>query len=346
MRPNTFGHLLSLTTFGESHGPAMGAVIDGFPAGVSVDVARDLQPHLDRRRPGQSSLTTSRSEGDEANILSGVFEGKTIGSPIAVLVWNKNARSEDYDPNYYRAGHADRTWEEKYGHRDYRGGGRASGRETLCRVIGGSFARLLLPKEASIVAFTRQIGEHEAREVPDSLTIADVDRHPTRCPDPAVAREITAVLKNCKKEGDSRGGVIELWVDNIPAGLGNPVFAKMKNRLASAFMSVGAVVGVGLGDAPAASEARGQKFHTGIAGSGDDAGISPASQGIQGGITNGRRICLRVYFKPASTVGSMAKKGRHDPCIVPRAVPVIEAMAALVLADHWLARRLDRHIES
>ncbi len=342
MQPNTFGNLLALTTFGESHGPAMGAVIDGFPAGVEVDLQRDIQPHLNRRRPGQSKLTTSRSEGDRAEILSGVFEGKTIGSPIAVIVWNKNARSEDYDPNYYRAGHADRTWEEKFGHRDYRGGGRASGRETVSRVIGGSFARLLLPEEVSIVGFTRRIGEHVAEDIPDELTIDDVDAHPTRCPDAAVADEITETLKRCKQEGDSRGGVIELWVDGLDPGLGDPVFRKMKNRLADAFMSIGAVVGTGLGDAPAAAKARGAEFHTGIAGSGPDAGISPAAQGIQGGITNGRRICMRVYFKPASTVGSMAKKGRHDPCIVPRAIPVVEAMAALVLADHVLARRLDR----
>ncbi len=342
MQPNTFGNLLSLTTFGESHGPAMGAVIDGFPAGVPVDVERDLQPHLDRRRPGQSKITTSRSEADQAQILSGVFEGKTIGSPIAVLVWNKDARSSDYDPNYYRAGHADRTWEEKFGHRDYRGGGRASGRETLCRVIGGSFARLLLPDEVSIVAFTRSIGEFEARDLPERLTINDVDRHPTRCPDLEVASRITETLERCRDEGDSRGGVVEIWIDGLPAGLGDPVFMKMKNRLASAFMSIGAVVGTGLGDAPQASKARGADFHTGVAGSGPHAGISPAACGIQGGITNGQRITMRVYFKPASTTGSMAKKGRHDPCIVPRAVPVVEAMAALVLADHFLSRRLDR----
>ncbi len=342
MQANSFGDLLTLTTFGESHGPAMGAVIDGFPSGVAVDVDRDIQPHLNRRRPGQSKVTTSRSEADKAQILSGVFEGKTIGSPIAVIAWNKNARSKDYDPNYYRAGHADRTWEEKYGHRDYRGGGRASGRETLCRVIGGSFARLLLPDEVSIVAFTRRIGEMEAKDIPDQLSLQRVDQHPTRCPDLEVADQISETLTRCKQEGDSRGGVIEVWVDGLQPGLGNPVFKKMKNRLASAFMSVGAVVGTGLGDAPADSMARGQDFHTGIAGSGPDAGVSPAANGIQGGITNGERIAMRVYFKPASTVGSMAKKGRHDPCIVPRAVPVIEAMAALVIGDHFLARRLDR----
>lgn len=342
MQANSFGKLLTLTTFGESHGPAMGAVIDGFPAGVSVDLERDIQPHLDRRRPGQSSLTTSRDEADRAEILSGVFQGKTLGSPIAVLVWNRDARSEDYDPNYYRAGHADRVWEEKFEHRDYRGGGRASGRETVSRVIGGAFARLLLPREVSILGFTRQIGDKIAVDIPKDLTIEEVDRHPTRCPDAEVAEAIAEELRQCRAEGDSRGGVVELWIDGVPAGLGEPVFAKLKNRLAGAFMSIGAVVGAGLGDAPGAAAAQGSEFHTGIAGSGPAAGISPAAQGIQGGISNGRPIRMRVYFKPASTVGSKARQGRHDPCIVPRAIPVVEAMAALVLADHFLARRLDR----
>ncbi len=341
MNANTFGRLLTLTTFGESHGPAMGAVIDGFPAGISVDLDRDIQPHLNRRRPGQSKITTSRSEADKAEILSGVFDGKSLGSPICVVVRNTNARSKDYDPNYYRAGHADRVWEEKFGHRDYRGGGRASGRETVSRVIGGSFARLLLPEEVSVVGFTRQIGTNIAEDIPEALSIDDVDAHASRCPDPEVAARITEDLETCKEEGDSRGGIIEIRIDGLPAGLGDPVFWKMKNSMADAFMSVGAVVGVGLGDAPAAARAAGQQFHTGIAGSGPDAGISPAANGIQGGISNGERIVFRVYFKPASTVGSMAKKGRHDPCIVPRAVPVIEAMAALTLADHFLARRLN-----
>lgn len=342
MHANTFGRLLTLTTFGESHGPAMGAVLDGMPAGIEVDLEKDIQPHLNRRRPGQSKLTTSRSEADQAEILSGLFEGKTLGSPICVVVRNTNTRSQDYDRNYYRAGHADRTWEEKFGHRDYRGGGRASGRETLSRVIGGSFARLILPEEVSIVAFTRQIGENRAENIADNLTIDAVDAHPSRCPDPQTAAAIAADLQRCKEEGDSRGGIIEVWIDGLSPGLGEPVFWKMKNALADAFMSVGAVVGVGMGDPHQAARISGQDFHTGIAGSGPRAGISPAASGIQGGISNGERILFSVYFKPASTVGSMAQKGRHDPCIVPRAVPVIEAMAALVLADFTLSRRLNR----
>lgn len=341
MHPNTFGRLLRLTTFGESHGPAMGALIEGFPAGVPVDIHRDLQPHLDRRRPGQSKITTSRSEPDKAEILSGLFQGKTLGTPICVVVPNTDARSQDYDPNYFRAGHADRTWQEKFGHRDYRGGGRASGRETLSRVIGGAFARLLLPPTVSLIAFTRQVGTLKATNLPSTLTIQDVDQHPTRCPDLATAEQITAELARCKAEGDSRGGIIELWIDGLSPGLGEPVFWKLKNALADAFMSVGAVVGTTLGDAMAAAQSTGLEFHSGQAGSGQKAGISPAAKGIQGGISNGERIVFQVFFKPASTTGSMARQGRHDPCIVPRAVPVIEAMAALVLADFTLARRLN-----
>lgn len=343
MFANTFGTYLRLTTFGESHGPAMGAVIDGMPAGVDFDLATHLQPHLDRRRPGQSNITTARSEADRAQLLSGVFDGKTLGTPICVVVHNTDQRSRDYDPNYFRPGHADRTWQEKFGHRDHRGGGRASGRETLCRVIGGAFAARLLPEQTRVVAFTHQIGEHIARSIPEDLTTALIDQHPTRCPDLNVAERIAQELVECKSQGDSRGGVIELRIDHCPIGLGEPVFAKLKARLADAMMGIGAVVGVSLGDAPAAASARGVDFHTGIPGDGPTAGISPAASGIQGGISNGQRITLRVYFKPASTIGSMAREGRHDPCIVPRAVPVVEAMANLVLADLLLASRLNQH---
>lgn len=340
MRGNTFGHMLTLTTFGESHGVALGAILDGCPAGISLPLS-ELQHHMDRRRPGQSKLTTSRAEGDRAEILSGVFEGKTLGSPICVIVRNHDARSTDYDPSYFRAGHADRMWQDKFGRRDWRGGGRASGRETVGRVIGGAFARKILPEGLSITGFTRQIGTLRAEQIPDPLTQDLVDMHPTRCPDPRIAQAMEEELLACKQQGDSRGGIAEIWIDGCPRGLGEPVFRKAKSALPGALMSVGAVVGVTLGDAAQDALMPGRDFHKGISGSGEDAGISPAANGIQGGITNGERIRLLVYFKPASTVGSMAKQGRHDPCIIPRAIPVLEAMVALTLADLYLASKLD-----
>jgi chorismate synthase len=341
MRANTFGELLTLTTFGESHGPALGAIVDGCPAGLPLE-AYEIQRALDRRRPGQSAITTQRAEADHAEILSGVFEGRTLGSPICVIVRNKDARSQDYDPSYLRAGHADRMWEEKFGVRDWRGGGRASGRETLARVIGGVIAEKILPRDVSIVAFTRQVGALAATDVPDVLTRERVDEHMTRCPDEAVAAQIEQDLRWCREQGESRGGVAELWVDGCEIGWGEPVFYKAKNLLANAMMSVGAVVGVTLGEAHEDARRPGSTFHSGVSGSGERAGISGAANGLQGGITNGERIVLRVYFKPTSTVGSTATSGRHDPCIIPRALPVLEAMAALVLADLYLASRLNR----
>jgi chorismate synthase len=341
MERNTFGNLLRLTSFGESHGPAMGAVVDGVPSGIPL-AAEDLAGQLARRRPGQSDITTDRDEDDLPTILSGVFEGKTLGTPICVVIDNGDARSEDYDPNHYRAGHADRTWQEKFGHRDYRGGGRSSGRETAARVIGGVVAEKILPDEVSIVGFTRQIGEHRADGLPEQLTRERVDRHETRCPDPEIAETIRRELLDCKQRGDSRGGIIELWIDGAPMGLGEPVFRKLKNTLGGALMSIGAVTGVSLGDAPEDCTESGFEFHAGEAGYGPEAGISPASNGIQGGISNGERIRVLTYFKPASTVGEMSEEGRHDPCIVPRAIPVVESMAALVMADHFLEYQLNR----
>lgn len=338
MRGNSFGEFFTITTFGESHGVALGAVIDGVPAGLSLSEA-DLEVALGRRRPGQSSITTSRAEADEPEILSGVFEGKTLGSPICVIVRNHDARSKDYDPNYYRTGHADRVWQEKFGHRDHRGGGRASGRETLARVIGGVVAEKLIP-DVKIVGFTRQIGPHRATTIPENLSRDMVDAHPTRCPDPAAAEAIQAALEQAKSDGDSFGGIVEIQISGAPIGLGEPVFRKAKALLPGALMSVGAVVGVTLGDAHDDAQTRGLEFHQSAGG--ELSGISASANGIQGGITNGETIRLLVYFKPASTVGSMAKEGRHDPCIVPRAIPVLESMCALVMADLALAQRLDR----
>lgn len=341
MRGNTFGNVLTLTTFGESHGVALGAIIDGCPAGIPLEL-EDLKRDLERRRPGQSAITTARAEQDAPELLSGVFEGHTIGSPICVIVRNHDQRSRDYDPNYLRAGHADRVWQEKYGRRDWRGGGRASGRETIGRVIGGAIAQKVLGEQVSITGFTRQVGALRAQELPETLTREHVDQFSTRCPDPKIDALITEDLLRCKQEGDSRGGIAELWIDGLPIGLGEPVFMKAKNLLINAVMSVGAVVGATLGDAHEDAATPGKDFHQGVSGQGPAAGISTAANGIQGGITNGERIRLLVYFKPASTVGSMATSGRHDPCIIPRAIPVLEAMCALTLADLFLMSRLDQ----
>jgi chorismate synthase len=339
MRGNTFGHLLTLTTFGESHGTALGAVIDGCPTGIPLDID-DFASALQRRRPGHSAITSARAEDDVPAILSGVLEGRTLGTPICVIVRNTDARPADYRRGTMRPGHADKTWEEKYGIRDHRGGGRASGRETIGRVIGGVVAEKILPSTVRIVGFTRQIGGIAAEDLPEEMERATVDAHPTRCPDPAAAERMQQELLACKAAGDSRGGIAELRIDGVPAGLGEPVFRKAKSELASALMSIGAVIGVTLGDAPVDALLDGRSFH-------DEAlspreGISLRAQGIQGGITNGERITLRAFVKPTSTIGELAQRGRHDPCIVPRIIPVLEAMAALVLADLYLARRLDR----
>ncbi len=329
---NTFGSLFRLTTFGESHGPAMGAVIDGCPAGVPLTRER-IQAALDRRRPGQSAVTTARAEADQVEILSGVFEDKTVGTPIAAIVRNQDQRSNDYDrlKMVDRPGHADRVWRERYHHRDHRGGGRTSGRETLCRVIGGTVAEALLERELpelSIVAWVGQVGALQAPVPAPGLTRAQVDQHPTRCPDPSTAERMQEEILAAKEQGDSLGGAIDLRVEGLPVGLGEPVFGKLKATIAQAVSSIGAVTGVAWGPPDLFSQLtqRGSTFHASAA----------AYGGIQGGLSNGEPLILRTWFKPPATLADHAKGGRHDPCILPRAVPVIEAMVSLVLADAWL----------
>ena len=338
MRGNSFGNLFVLTSFGESHGPAVGAVIDGCPAGVPLD-AESINAALRRRRPGQSPITSPRQESDSAEILSGVFEGRTLGTPIAVLVRNTDARSEDYDPAEFRLGHADRPWHEKYTHRDHRGGGRSSGRETIARVIGGAIAERFLPPTVKIIGFTRQIGHIGLHSIPSDLTRADVDAHATRCPDDDANAAITEELLRLKEQGDSIGGIAEVHIDGVPRGLGEPVFHKAKSLLAGAMMSVGAVSGIAFGDAFTECLLPGSSFH--MPAPRADEGIDLRSYGIQGGITSGERIVLRIAVKPTSTIGDAARRGRHDPCIVPRVIPVLESMAAMVLVDLLLAARLD-----
>ncbi len=336
---NTFGDLFRVTTFGESHGPAMGAVIDGCPAGVPL-TKELVQRALDRRRPGQSAVTTARQEADQVELLSGVYEDKTLGTPIAAIVRNTDARSQDYSKlaKEDRRGHADRVWRERFQHRDPRGGGRTSGRETLCRVIGGAVADALLAKELpklNVVAWVSQVGPFIAPLPASGLTRAQVDSHPTRCPDAGLAAQIEARILEAKAAGDSLGGAITIRIEGAPVGLGEPVFGKLKSRLADAFAGVGAVTGVMWG--PADLEQRlqlpGTQFHATNA----DGTPSDVYGGIQGGLANGAPILSRVLFKPPATLTDHAKAGRHDPCILPRAVPVIEAMASMVFADLWLS---------
>ena len=327
MASNSFGDLLRITTFGESHGTALGVVIDGCPAGIKLS-EKDFLPELARRRPGQSAVTTARKEDDAPMILSGVFEGKTTGMPIAVIVMNQNARPEDYEKlrNMFRVGHADKAFADKYGHRDHRGGGRQSGRETVARVIAGVVARKLLPKSTKIIGHTVKIGSVEANVFkPDTI-----EKNPVRCADPAAAKKMEEYILECKSEGDSTGGMIQIRVQKPPKNLGDPVFKKLKSRLAEAAMTIGAVTGFSYGAGFETAEMRGSEY----AGSEENFG------GMLGGISTGNDLILNVSIKPSSSIGQVAKEGRHDPCIVPRVIPVLEAMVALVLADCFLLQKI------
>ncbi|MBZ4418552.1 chorismate synthase [Myxococcus sp. RHSTA-1-4] len=326
---NTFGTLFRLTTFGESHGPALGSVVDGCPAGVPL-TREQIQVALDRRRPGQSSITTARSEPDQVEILSGVFEDKTLGTPIAAIVRNTNQRSGDYDKlkQEDRPGHADAVWRERFKHRDHRGGGRTSGRETLCRVIGGAIAEAYLARDLPsirTVAYVSQVGDLVAAVPPPGLTREQVDAHATRCPDANIRDEMSRRILAAKEAGDSLGGSIDVRVEGLPVGLGEPIFGKVKALVAQALGSIGAVTGVVWGP-PDLLQRIGQPgtvFHS----------VKDAYGGIQGGLANGEPMQVRAFFKPPATLMDHAKGGRHDPCIMPRAVPVLEAMVSLVIAD-------------
>jgi chorismate synthase len=337
---NTFGRYFSWLTFGESHGGALGLVIDGCPGGVPLSCEL-IQADLDRRRPGQVDpasgkvLVTSRDEKDQVEILSGFYEGKTLGTPIACIVRNEDQRSEDYDKikKDARIGHADDMWKEKFKHVDPRGGGRSSGRETLCRVIAGSVAKQFLKTvhpELKITGFSSQIGPYRIEEK-DRAQLENVDSFSARFPTNSV--NIAEKLQQAKEQGESYGGVVEVWIDGAPQGLGEPIFHKLKSDLAMAAMSIGATCGIEFGDGFSLAENKGTEVHKHK--------NSPAYGGIRGGISTGERIIFRVAFKPTSSITDVAKQGRHDPCIVPRAVPVVEAMTWAVLADLELARRLN-----
>lgn len=325
MSGNSFGQLFKVTTFGESHGEALGAVIDGMPAGLKVDI-EELKKELKRRAPGQHSVHTSRKEEDLPEILSGVFEGKTLGTPITVIVRNTNQRSGDYDAlkDNYRPGHADKTTMMKYGYRDHRGGGRASGRETLARVIGGYFAGLIIPK-ISFYAYIEEVAHFKITNKPDHST----DRGEINIPDKKVSDEVVAFLQDCKANGESAGGVVALSILNSPGGLGEPVFDKLKADFAKAMLSLPACIGFSVANGFELVKLPGSKMSS----------DSKNFGGMEGGISNGEEITMKMAFKATSTIGEKAKAGRHDPCILPRVVPVVEAMAKIVMADHYLRQK-------
>ena len=326
MRGNKFGKLFSFVTFGESHGEALGVIIDGVPAGLTVSLD-DLQKALDKRAPGRVAGTTNRKEPDSANILSGVFEGKTLGTPISVVVHNTNQRSKDYDKikTDYRPGHADETTMQKYGHRDHRGGGRSSGRETLSRVVAGYFAGLIIPK-ISVRAYIAKMGPYVST-VDDLINSEDIS--PYNFPLTEKNEEIKKYLLKLKAEGESVGGKISILVEGCPAGLGEPAFDKLKADLAKGLLSIGACVSFSFGLGEEMANLKGSE----VSSKRENFG------GIEGGISNGENIFLTTTFKPTSTIGEKAKEGRHDPCILPRAVAVVEAMVQCVLADHFLRQR-------
>ncbi|MBC7778041.1 MAG: chorismate synthase [Phycisphaerae bacterium] len=398
---STFGNLFRVTTFGESHGAAIGCVVDGCPAGIGFDLAF-IQSELDRRRPGQSSIVTQRKESDTVQVLSGVFEGRTTGTPIAFLIPNEDQRSRDYDhlATAFRPSHGDYTWQAKFGHRDYRGGGRSSARETAARVAAGALAKLLLRTQGiEIQAFVSQVGHLELKKDYTELDLSLTETNDIRCPDPVLANKMISLIKKIRKEGDTIGGVVTGVVRGCPPGLGEPVFDKLHADLGKAMLSINAAKGFEYGSGFAGVKMRGSEHNDlfrvekveGVEGvesvenvesvekveKVESVSSTPStpqhsqpsqpstfstpstltnhSGGIQGGISNGMDIYFRVAFKPVATIMRdqetlnaegetviLKGKGRHDPCVVPRAVPIVEAMAALVLADHFLRLKANK----
>ncbi|MBM0743024.1 chorismate synthase [Phormidium sp. CLA17] len=354
---NTFGHLFRVTTFGESHGGGVGVVIDGCPPRLEIST-EEIQFELDRRRPGQSKITTPRKEADRCEILSGMFEGKTTGTPISILVRNQDQRSQDYDEMAvkYRPSHADATYDAKYGIRNYQGGGRSSARETIGRVAAGAIAKAILRQAAGveIIGYVKRIKDLEGAIDSETVTLEQVESNIVRCPDGEAAERMIELVERFRDQGDSLGGVVECVARHVPKGLGMPVFDKLEADLAKAVMSLPATKGFEIGSGFAgtlmAGSEHNDEFYT------DDHGnirtVTNRSGGVQGGISNGETILIRVAFKPTATIRkeqktvtregeevTLAAKGRHDPCVLPRAVPMVEAMMALVLCDHLLRQQ-------
>ncbi|HCW32005.1 MAG: chorismate synthase, chorismate synthase [Candidatus Peregrinibacteria bacterium GW2011_GWF2_39_17] len=334
MAGSTFGNIFRITTWGESHGKAIGGVVDGCPAGILLS-EKDIQPDLDRRRPGQSAVTTSRDEKDKVEILSGVFEGKTTGTPISLIIWNQDQHSKDYAAlkNVYRPGHADEVYDLKYGFRDYRGGGRASARETTVRVAAAAIAKKIFQElnlPTQVIAYTKQIQEL----IIEKPNLEVIEQNNIRAADLAIAKKMEERILNLQNKGDSVGAIIEIIIKDCPKGLGEPVFDKFKADLAKALMSINAIVGFEYGAGFAVANMKGSTHNQ-------------LETGILGGITNGEEIILKVAVKPTSSLelhklAKGAPKGRHDPCLAPRAVPVVEAMCWLVLIDHYLRNQSAR----
>ncbi len=352
MAGNTFGKLFTLTTFGESHGEALGGIIDGCPAGLNID-PEFIQQELDRRRPGQSHIVTQRKESDKAEFLSGIFEGKTTGTPIGFIVRNENQKSKDYEHNLdvYRPSHADYTYDAKYGMRDHRGGGRSSARETVSRVVAGAVAKLILKQNGiSIKAYTSQVGDIKLLKKYTELDLDKIETNIVRCPDELIAETMIHKIEQVRKAGDTIGGVISCVVKGTPAGLGEPVFDKLHADLGKAMLSINAVKGFEYGSGFEGVKMNGSQHNDVFtAQNGVISTKTNHSGGIQGGISNGADIYFNVAFKPVATIMQLQEtvnskgeaatimgKGRHDPCVLPRAVPIVEAMAALVLVDHLL----------
>lgn len=354
------GRIFRLTTFGESHGPAMGGIVDGCPAGLEIDLDA-IQAALDRRRPGQSRITTQRKESDTVQFLSGIFEGKTTGTPIAFIIPNEDSRSKDYShiKDTYRPSHADYTMDAKYGFRDYRGGGRTSARETVSRVVGGAIAmQLLQVKGIELRAWVERVKD-EVYKRPSGASMpssAEVEATIVRCPDENGAKRMITLIEDTRKKGDTVGGSIRCWIDGVPAGLGAPVFEKLHAVLGGAMLGINAVKGVEFGSGIQGTYEYGsQQNDLFKSEKGEVKTSTNNSGGIQGGISNGQRIDLSVAFKPVATImqdqpsvdqegneTTVKGKGRHDPCVLPRAVPIVEAMAAMVIADHLLLSRSDK----
>ena len=358
MPGNSFGHTFRISTFGESHGKALGVVIDGCPSGLLIDESF-IQKELDRRRPGQSNIVTQRKEGDQFELLSGVFEGKTTGTPICMIIFNKDAKSKDYShiADKFRPSHADFTYQTKYGLRDFRGGGRSSARETAARVAAGAIAKLILKKEnTEIGAFVSQVGKIKLENNYLQLDLSKTEKNVVRCPDEKTAEHMIQHIEAVRKTGDTIGGVVSCVVRHCPVGLGEPVFDKLHADLAKAVLSINACKGFEYGSGFKGVEMRGSE-HNDVFYKDEDKIKTKTnhSGGIQGGISNGMDIYFKAAFKPVATIlqsqqsvdemgnaVEIAGKGRHDPCVVPRAVPIVEAMTALVLVDHLLRQKMTK----